>query len=66
MQRYRVYLLDRNFRICTAHDIRCLNDEAACHAAAQMSNDQWWELWRGRDRIRYGRGTHYVPAEPLN
>jgi len=66
LQHYRIYLLDRNFRICVAHDVLCPDEEAACEAAAELSNDQWWELWQGRECVRRGKGTHHAPEESLH
>lgn len=65
-KRYRLYLMDGNRRVSVAHDIHCPDDDAASHTAAQMSKGQWWELWRGREKIRYGKGSHHAPADPLH
>ena len=64
-RQYRIYLLDGNFRVCVAHDVVCPDDDAACETAAKLSKDRWWELWRGKERIRRGKGYLHVPAEPL-
>ena len=59
MPRYKLYAMDQDFQVQSAHNLECENDDVACNHAEAVYPDTPWELWNGREVIRRHRRYHH-------